>query len=93
MMRGEPDGHPPGRRAGGRLLPLAHERDRDERRLAARLGEAFPHWLVMWGAYTRHYWAYPTFRAPRGTIAHAADSDDLAAQMRQVQAAVASGGR
>jgi hypothetical protein len=69
-------------------MPSRRERDRDERRRAARLSEVFPHWLIMWGAWSRHYWGYPRFRAPRGTIVHAADPGDLAAQMRQVQAAV-----
>jgi hypothetical protein len=81
MVRSEPRERPAGDR------PLAHERDRDQRRLAARIGEAFPHWLVMWGAYSRQFWAFPRFRAPRGTIAHAADPGDLAAHMREVQAA------
>lgn len=69
-----------------------HERDRAERQLAVRLGEAFPHWVVMWGVWSRQYWGFPRFRVPRGTIAHSADPRDVAAQMRQVQAA-ASGGR
>lgn len=35
----------------------------------------------------------PRFRAPRGTIVHAADPGDLAAQIRQVQAAATGQGR
>lgn len=74
-------------------LPPRSERDLDERRRAARIGAAFPHWLILWGAWSRRYWAFPRFRAPRGTILHAASPGDLAAQMRQVQAEVTSRGR
>lgn len=91
MIRDEPDEHPRGRRAGPGRLSLMHERDRAERQLAARLGKAFPHWHIMWGAWSRQFWAYPLFRAPRGTIAHSSDPGDVAAQMRQVQAAVSGG--
>lgn len=69
------------------------ERDSDHRERAVRLGEVFPHWLIIWGTWSRRYWAYPRFRASRGTILNAADPGDLATQMRQVQAAVTSQGR
>jgi hypothetical protein len=74
-------------------LPTRPERDPGQRERATRLGQVFPHWLILWGAWSQCYWAYPRFRAPRGTILHAADPGDLAAQMRQVQAAVAGQGR
>lgn len=67
--------------------------DPDQRELAARIGRDFPRWLVLWGAYSRRFWAYPRFRVPRGTIAEAASPDDLAAQMRSIQRAAASGAR
>lgn len=71
----------------------AREGDRAERLLAVRIGEVFPRWCIMWGAYSREYWAYPQFRVPRGTIAHAADPGDLTAQIRAVEAAVTGNGR
>lgn len=76
-------------------LPLSprRERDPDQRERATRLGEVFPHWLIHWGAWSRRYWAYPRFRAPRGTILNAADPGDLATQMRQVHASVTGQGR
>ncbi len=49
-----------------------------QRRTAARIMEVFPLWLVMWGVYTRQYWAYPCFDAEQGTILHARDPNDLA---------------
>jgi hypothetical protein len=47
-------------------------------RTAMRIMEVFPSWLVMWGAYSREFWAYPCFAAPPETILHAADASDLA---------------
>jgi hypothetical protein len=48
---------------------------------AARIERDFPLWVVMYGAYTRQYWAYPQFRAPAGTILHSGNPDELARQM------------
>ena len=59
--------------------------DAAEREQAARIERDFPHWLVMWGAYSRRFWAYPRFNVPRGAIAHAASPDDLAGMMRAIQ--------
>jgi hypothetical protein len=72
---------------GQRSWPTLASDDHEQRRQAARIGEVFPDWLVIWGAYSREFWAYPRFGVPRGTIAHSADQSDLAAQMRSVQAA------
>jgi hypothetical protein len=55
------------------------------RRAAMRIEHDFPHWLVIWGPYSREYWAYPRFHAPRGTIAHSADPNVLARDMRAIQ--------
>lgn len=66
--------------------------DPDQRELAMRIERAFPRWLVMWGVYSRQFWAYPCFRAPRGTIAHAAKPDDLAGMMRAIQQSAAMAG-
>lgn len=66
--------------------------DPDKREQATRIERAFPHWLVMWGAYSRQFWAFPRFRVPRGTIAHAASAGDLAGMMRAIQQSVAMGG-
>jgi hypothetical protein len=39
----------------------------------------------MWGTYSRAYWAYPAFRAPRGTIVQSRDPTELTRQMHAVQ--------
>ena len=42
--------------------------DESRRTDARRVMEVFPSWLVVWGAYTRQFWAFPCFDAPRGTV-------------------------
>lgn len=79
----------PSERPAGRGARRAY--DQRERQIAARIARDFPRWLVIWGLHSRRFWAYPCFRVPRGTIADAANPDDLAAQMRSIQHAAMSG--
>lgn len=59
-----------------------------EHRAADRLTQRYPGWLVMWGAWSRLFWAYPRFGAPPGTIVHAATPTDLITLMGQAELAV-----
>ena len=61
------------------------ELDKRAHAIARRIGRDFPQWLVIWGTYSRVYWAYPTFPVPRGTVLHASDPGELARQMREIQ--------
>lgn len=61
------------------------DRDREQRRQAARLAEVFPYWVVLWGPWSRRFWAFPCFGVPRGTIAHSPDPGELASRMRAVE--------
>jgi len=61
------------------------------RRTAVLIERDFPQWLVMWGPYSRQFWAYPLFNAPRGTIAHSPDPNELASDMRTIQMSGANG--
>jgi hypothetical protein len=63
------------------------------RATAGRLMLAFPAWLVLWGSYTRQFWAFPGFAAPPGTVLHGRDPDVLAGAMNDVQRAMAGGQR
>jgi hypothetical protein len=63
-----------------------------EREEAARLQEANPLWLIMWGVHSRLLWAFPLFHAPRGTVVSASSPDRLLDRMRQVELS-ARGGR
>jgi hypothetical protein len=64
---------------------MLHDLDKPARTTAHRIGLDFRQWLVMWGTYSREYWAYPTFPAPAGTVVHSRDPNDLAQQMRVIQ--------
>ena len=71
---------------------MAIFRDRESARvMAGRLMDVFPAWLVLWGAYTREFWAFPYFDAPAGTVLSDADSGVLAGRMHRIQRAVAEG--
>lgn len=70
---------------------MRRTRDDDQRELARRIEQVFPQWVVLWGAYSRQFWAFPQFRVPRGTIAHAASPDDLAGMIRAIQRSVMEG--
>lgn len=61
------------------------------RRTAALIERDFPQWLVMWGPYSREFWAYPLFNAPRGTIAHSPNPNELASDMGTIQMSRANG--
>jgi hypothetical protein len=56
--------------------------DRDQRAAAARLQQAHPAWLVLYGPWTRRYYAFPRFAVPPGTIAAAATAGELASLMQ-----------
>lgn len=62
--------------------------DQQERRTAAQITRRHPHWLVSWGTHSRHYWAYPRFAAPPGTIIAAPNAAELLARMRQAELAM-----
>jgi len=65
-----------------------HATSRSGHDAAGRIMAVFPGWLVMWGAHSRQFWAYPCFDAPPGTILHAPDPSELAGMMRRLQRAV-----
>jgi hypothetical protein len=44
-----------------------------------------PLWWVIWGVSTRHYWAFPKFNVPQGTILDERDPRELLSQMRQIE--------
>ena len=59
--------------------------DPDEHDTAVRIGEANPQWHVMWGSWSRRFWAYPHFAAPRGTLVSSPDPGELIARMRSAE--------
>jgi hypothetical protein len=55
--------------------------------IAGRLCQQFPRWWVHWGAWSRRYWAYPLFNAPRGSFFAEQDPGTLAQRMRREELA------
>lgn len=59
--------------------------DPDERDRAVRIGDANSQWYVMWGVWSRRFWAYPHFTAPHGTFVSSPDPDELIARMHSAE--------
>jgi hypothetical protein len=59
--------------------------DNWERQAAADIERGHPHWLVMWGCYSRLFWGFPRFTAPKGTIISAVDPQSLLTEAHQVE--------
>lgn len=61
--------------------------DEHQRRDAAiGLERDHPRWLVVYGAYTRQYVAFPRFDAPRGTVLSHAKPGELVREMQKTEA-------
>ena len=63
--------------------------DPSQRLTAARIQQANPGWLLIWGTHSRRYFAFPLFGAPRGTIVTASAPDRLLTRMRRAETAAA----
>ena len=66
--------------------------DQQQRNVAALIQRDYPSWLILYGPWSRKFWAYSTHPAPpgHGLVLSSRDPNDLAAQIRQAdQAAVA----
>jgi hypothetical protein len=57
----------------------------EPREIARHLEAKSPNWLVLWGAYTHQFVAFPRFDAPRGTIVTAIYPDALVGRTREVE--------
>jgi hypothetical protein len=55
------------------------------RETARRIESDRPGWLVVWGAYSKQYIAFPLFHAPKGTIVVAVYPDALVARMEAAE--------
>ena len=57
----------------------------EPREIARRLEAESPNWLVLCGAYTHQFVAFPRFDAPQGTIVTAIYPDALVGRTREVE--------
>jgi hypothetical protein len=71
------------------------ERDDDERqqhRVAGELERVHPYWIVLFGCYSRVFWAFPLFGSAGGYLA-AADPSELERQMTAAERGYQNAGR
>jgi hypothetical protein len=59
--------------------------DQRLRHAAGQIQRRHPHWLVMYGPYSRRIWAYPRFDTPPGTLLAEDDPSGLDAQMNEIE--------
>jgi hypothetical protein len=59
--------------------------DDEQWEIAGEVEQEHQNWAVMWGCYTRLFWAFPLFEVPKGTIVSARDADRLLLDMEQVE--------
>jgi hypothetical protein len=68
------------------------EYDRQQRHTAALIQRHYPAWLILYGPWSRKFWAYSTLPAPPGQaiVLSALGPRDLAAQIRDAEIAAAT---
>jgi hypothetical protein len=64
---------------------LRPDDDTECRAIAERINQTWPHWLVLWGCYSRLFWAYPLFEMHRRMLVHASYPDALVARMDETE--------
>jgi hypothetical protein len=67
------------------------EQERDDaearqRQAVATLRQRHPDWMIMYGVYTRMFWAYPLFTTLTGKYVSAPDPADLDRRMTAAEA-------
>jgi hypothetical protein len=61
------------------------EDDNACRAIAERINRDRSQWLVIYGCYSRLFWAYPLFDMPRRMLVHAGYPDALVARMDEIE--------
>ena len=83
-MTRRPRHHEPG---SSMLRVVGEPYDPGQRRAAGRIERQNPGWVIMYGPWTRRFWAYPQFFTPRGTILDAPSTAELLPLMRAAELA------
>jgi hypothetical protein len=55
------------------------------RAVAEQINQDHPQWLVLWGTYSRRFWAYPLFDMQPRMLVHATYPDALIARMDETE--------
>lgn len=71
------------------------QHDQQQRHIAALTQRDHPSWLILYGPWSRAFWAYGALPAPpsHGIVLSSPDPNDLAAQIRQAENAAAARAR
>ncbi|HYZ53772.1 MAG TPA: hypothetical protein VE733_09795 [Streptosporangiaceae bacterium] len=56
--------------------------------IIGQLRQRHPDWMIMYGAYSRMFWAYPLFTSLPGNYVSAADPGDLDRRMSAAEASL-----
>lgn len=64
---------------------VSSEDDDACRAIAEEINQSRPQWLVLYGCYSRLFWAYPLFDMRRRVVVHAGYPDALLARMDEVE--------
>jgi hypothetical protein len=64
---------------------MSPEDDEANRETARQIEVQRPGWMVLWGAYSKEYVAFPLFAAPPGTIVAARYAPALASRMQAAE--------
>lgn len=62
------------------------------REVIGNLRQRHPDWMIMYGVYTRMFWAYPLFTTRAGNYVGAADPAELDRRMTEAEAILRRGG-
>jgi hypothetical protein len=75
------------------MIPSTETRNKPEdmRHIAQRLESENPLWLVLFGAYSKEFVAFPRFAAPSGTIIAVRYPGAMTGRMREVEQAARIG--
>jgi hypothetical protein len=70
------------------LGPASDGYDPAQRAAAASLQRGHPGWVILYGPWTRRFWAFGCFPSPEPILLSAAGPTDLRSQMRAAEAAI-----
>ena len=71
-------------RAGRQFAPPSHDEE-DHREQAARLDRDNLRWMVVWGAFSHEFVAFPLFQVPPGTVLCSQSGPEIERRMRQAE--------
>jgi hypothetical protein len=64
---------------------VPHNDDDTCRATAEQIHQTRPQWLVLWGTYSRRFWAFPLFEMRPRMLVHASSPDALITRMDEAE--------